>query len=89
MHIEELRFVKFSDPILPSHVRSKMRLAVKVGFLCGLCCMMAGCQSKSPAPQAFPVDVTRIQTRDFSEVIEAEGTLINPGYIRLTPQSVV
>ena len=48
--------------------------------------MMAGCQSKSPAPQAFPVDVTRIQARDFSEVIQAEGTLINPGYIRLTPQ---
>ena len=63
-----------------------MRLAVKVGFLCGLTCMMAGCQSKSPAPQAFPVDVTRIQARDFSEVIQAEGTLINPGYIRLTPQ---
>ena len=47
---------------------------------------MAGCHNKSSAPQAFPVDVTRIQVRDFAEVIEAEGTLINPGYIKLTPQ---
>ena len=47
---------------------------------------MAGCHNKSSAPQAFPVDVTRIQARDFAEVIEAEGTLINPGYIQLTPQ---
>ena len=28
----------------------------------------------------------RIETRNFAEVIEAEGTLTNPGYIQLTPQ---
>lgn len=47
---------------------------------------MAGCHDKSSAPQALPVDVTRIETRNFAEVIEAEGTLTNPGYIQLTPQ---
>ncbi|WP_114993787.1 efflux RND transporter periplasmic adaptor subunit [Synechococcus sp. UW179A] len=71
---------------MPTNIRSKIRLAVKVGFICGLSCLMASCQTKSSAPQAFPVDVTRIQTRDFAKVIEAEGTLTNPGYIRLTPQ---
>ena len=63
-----------------------MRLAVKVGFICGLSFIMAGCHNKSSAPQALPVDVTRIETRNFAEVIEAEGTLTNPGYIQLTPQ---
>ena len=63
-----------------------MQLAVKISFICGLGCIVAACHNKSSAPQAFPVDVTRIQARDFAEVIEAEGTLINPGYIQLTPQ---
>ena len=63
-----------------------MRLVVKVGFFCGLTCMIAGCQSKTPAPQAFPVDATRIQPRQFAEIIQAEGTLVNPGYIELRPQ---
>tara|TARA_B100001121_G_scaffold305561_1_gene323300 strand:- start:1806 stop:2930 length:1125 start_codon:yes stop_codon:yes gene_type:complete len=63
-----------------------MRLLAKVGFLCGLTCMMAGCHSKSPDPQAFPVDATRIKTRKFAEVIQAQGTLVNPGYIELRPQ---
>jgi len=71
---------------LPLHTHSKIQLAVKVSFLCGISFAIASCQSQSPAPQAFPVDVTRIQTRDFAEAIQAEGTLINPGYIQLTPQ---
>ena len=81
-----LRFGKFSYPILPSQVRSKMRLTVKVGFVCGLCCIMAACQEKIPAPQAFPVAATRVQARQFAEIIQAEGTLVNPGYIELRPQ---
>ena len=48
--------------------------------------MVAGCQSKTPAPQAFPVDATRIKARPFAEIIQAEGTLVNPGYIELRPQ---
>ena len=48
--------------------------------------MTAGCQSKTPAPQALPVDATRVQARPFAEIIQAEGTLVNPGYIELKPQ---
>ena len=47
---------------------------------------MAACQAKRPAPQVFPVGATRIQSRQFAEIIQAEGTLVNPGYIELKPQ---
>jgi len=47
---------------------------------------MAACQEKRPSPQIFPVGATRIQARQFAEIIQAEGTLVNPGYIELRPQ---
>jgi len=67
-------------------MRFHIRSAAKLGVLCGLTCMMAGCQRKTSAPQVFPVDATRIQTRQFAEIIQAEGTLTNPGFIILRPQ---
>lgn len=64
-----------------------MRLAIKVGLVCGLSSIVAGCQSKVATPQPIPVDTTRIQIRDFENVIQAEGTLSDPGYIQLKPQT--
>ena len=64
-----------------------MRLAIKVGLVCGLYSIVAACQSKVAAPQLIPVDATRIQMRDFENVIQAQGTLTDPGYIQLKPQT--
>ena len=63
-----------------------MRSAVKVGFLCGLTFLLAACKSQTPPAQVLPVDAMRIQTREFSEFIQAEGTLTNPGFIQFRPQ---
>ena len=63
-----------------------MKSGVKAGFVFGIACIVAACQAKRPAPQVFPVGATRIQARQFAEIIQAEGTLVNPGYIELKPQ---
>ena len=49
--------------------------------------MTAGCQPKAAAPRIIPVSATKIQTRSFEEVIQAEGTLGNTGYIQIKPQT--
>ena len=63
-----------------------MPSAVKVVFLCGLTFLLAACKSQTPPAQVLPVDTKRIQTREFSEFIQAEGTLTNPGFIQFRPQ---
>ena len=67
--------------------RSRLRSTLKVGSLGALTCLLSACQSQLPVLQVFPVDVSRIQTRDFAKSIQAEGTLKNPGYIQLKPQA--
>ena len=49
--------------------------------------MTAGCQPKAAAPRIIPVSATKIQNRVFEEVIQAEGTLRNTGYIQIKPQT--
>ena len=49
--------------------------------------MTAGCQSRTSAPFIVPVSATKIQTRSFEELIQAEGTVENTGYIQIKPQS--
>ena len=49
--------------------------------------MTAGCQPKAAAPRIIPVSATKIQTRSFEEVIQAEGTLKTSGYIQIKPQT--
>jgi multidrug efflux pump subunit AcrA (membrane-fusion protein) len=48
--------------------------------------MTVGCQPKTASPFIVPVSAKKIQTRNFEEVIQAQGTLSNPGYIQITPQ---
>ena len=47
----------------------------------------AGCQPKTTAPLIVPVSATKIQTRIFEEVIQAEGTLLSDNYIQIKPQT--
>ena len=49
--------------------------------------MTAGCQPKAAAPRIIPVSATKIQTRSFEEVIQAEGTLTTPAFIQIKPQT--
>ena len=49
--------------------------------------MAAACQPKAAAPLIIPVSATKIQARSFEEVIQAEGTLENTGYIQIKPQT--
>ena len=73
--------------ILLTPARFRLHSTLPVGLLCGVTCLISACQSQVATPQVFPVDVNRIQIRDFDQSIQAEGTLINPGYIQLKPQA--
>ncbi|AII48460.1 hypothetical protein KR52_04770 [Synechococcus sp. KORDI-52] len=66
---------------------TQTRLALATGMAGGLIYLAAGCHQKTQAPFILPIDATTIQSRNFVEAIQAEGTLANPGYIRVTPQT--
>ena len=66
---------------------TKIKSVVSSGILFGIACTTAACQPKAAAPFIVPVSATKIQTRVFEEVIQAEGKLTTPTYIQITPQT--
>tara|TARA_B100001063_G_scaffold152645_1_gene142396 strand:+ start:3014 stop:4177 length:1164 start_codon:yes stop_codon:yes gene_type:complete len=65
---------------------TRIQAAISTGVLFGFTWMTVGCQPKTASPFIVPVSAKKIQTRNFEEVIQAQGTLSNPGYIQITPQ---
>jgi len=74
------------DSILIRH-HTKIQTAISTGIVFGITLMTAACQPKAAAPRIIPVSATKIQTRSFEEVIQAEGTLVNDNYIQIKPQT--
>lgn len=66
---------------------SKITTAIGTGIVFGITLFTAGCQPKAAAPFILPVSAKKIQTRSFEKVIQAQGTLSNPGYIQIRPQT--
>ena len=67
--------------------RIKIQAAIHAGIAFGISLLTAACQPQTAAPFIVPVSATKIQNRVFEEVIQAEGTLANTGYIQIKPQT--
>ena len=68
-------------------VAEQIQAVISSGIVFGITLTTAGCQPKAAAPRIIPVSATKIQNRVFEEVIQAEGTLRNTGYIQIKPQT--
>ena len=67
--------------------RTKIQAAISTGIIFGITLIATACQPKAAAPRIIPVSATKIQTRSFEEVIQAEGTLTTPAFIQIKPQT--
>ena len=68
-------------------VAEKIKPAICTGLVFGITLLTAGCQPKAAAPGIIPVSATTIESRNFEEVIQTEGTLTTSGYILIKPQT--